>query len=136
MDRHSKIELLQRYYEALNAKDFVALSQIFDPEIEWQEPSDEPEGGRWHGRDAVLKHLEEGLGAWTEGTCASEEFVEAGESIVSLEKIDVRIKGREDWVRGRIAAVFVVRDGQMAQGRIFWDRGDAFRWAGLEPLSE
>lgn len=135
MERPSEIEPLQRYYEALNRKDFAALSQTFDPEIEWLEPSESPEGGRWHGRDAVLKHFEEGLGAWAEGTCVSEEFVEAGDRIVSLEKVDVRLKGREDWVRGRLAAVFVVRDGRIAQGRIFWERSDAFRWVGLEPPS-
>lgn len=136
MDRQPEIELLQRYYEALNAKDFAALSQIFDPEIEWMEPSESPEGGRWHGRDAVLKHLKEGLDTWAEGTCISEEFVEAGDRIVSLEKVNVRLKGRDDWVRGRLAAVFVVRDGRMAQTRIFWERTDAFRWVGLEAPSE
>ena len=135
MDRHPETEPLRRYYEALNAKDFAALSEAFDPEIEWQEPSESPEGERWHGRDAVRKHFEEGLGKWAEGTCVSEGFVEAGDRIVSLEKVDVRLEGREDWVRGRLAAVFVVRDGLIAQARIFWDRGDAFRWVGLEPPS-
>lgn len=132
MDRQPEMELLRRYYDALNAKDFEALSQAFDPEIEWQEPSESPEGGRWHGRDAVLKHLAEGLDSWSEGTCVSEEFLKAGDRIVSLEKVDVRLKGREDWIRGRLAAVFVVRDGRIAQARIFWDRSDALRWVGLE----
>lgn len=135
MDRHSEIELLHRYYEALNKKDFAALSQTFDPKIEWQEPSESPEDGRWHGREAVVKHFQEALGAWAEGTCVSEEFVVAEDRIVSLERVDVRLKEKEDWVRGRLAAVFAFRDGRIAQARIFWDRSDALRSVGLESPS-
>jgi ketosteroid isomerase-like protein len=136
MDHRAEIELLQRYYEALNRKDFDALSETFDPQIEWLEPSEEPEGGRWSGRDAVINHFEEGLGKWSEGTCVSERFVVAGDRIVSLEKVNVRLKGQEDWIKGQLAAVFVVRDGRIAQGRIFWERSDAFRWVGIEPPNE
>lgn len=136
MDCSTEIELLKRYYEALNQKDFAALSEAFDPEIEWSEPSESPEGGRWHGRDAVLNHLKQGLGAWSEGNCVSERFIAVGDRIVSLEKVNVRLKGREDWIEGRLAAVFVIRDGRITQTRIFWERSDAFRWVGIEPPNE
>ena len=132
----SEIELLQSYYEALNRKDFVALSQTFDPEIEWLEPSETPDGGRWSGRDAVVSHFEQGVGNWAEGTCVSERFIPAGDRIVSLEKVNVRLKGREDWNQGHLAAVFTVREGRIVQGRIFWERSDALRWVGLEPPIE
>ena len=133
VDHESEIELLRRYYQALNRKDFVALSQVFHPEIEWLEPSDSPGVGRWLGRDVVLRHIHEGLGTWEEGTCVSEEFLVAENYIVSLEKVDVRLKGREDRVRGRLAAVFVIREGLITQTRIFWNRSDALRLVGLEP---
>lgn len=132
MDRHSEIELLQRYYEALNQKDFAALSETFDPEIEWLEPSESPEGGRWQGREAVVSHFEEGVSKWAEGTCVSERLIAAGDRIVSFEKVNVRLKGQEDWISGQLAAVFVVRGGLIAQGRIFWERSDALTWVGLE----
>ncbi|MCC6574177.1 MAG: nuclear transport factor 2 family protein [Planctomycetes bacterium] len=121
---------LKEAYAALNRNDIPAFVRIFDPQIERVEPSDFPQGGTYHGLAAVSEHVSKGRGTWAEGSCEPERFIVAGDRIIALIQVRVRLKHETEWRRGRIADVFTFRNGKAIQFHTFADERQALRWAG------
>src|SRR5206468_3669956 len=101
-------------------------------EIERIEPADFPQGGAYHGLEAVTAHISKGRGTWAEGSCESKRFIVAGDRIIVLIDVRVRLKQETEWREGRIADAFTFRDGKAIQFRTFADERQALEWAGLK----
>ena len=43
----------------------------------------------------------------------------------------VKLASNNEWVGGRFADGFVVRDGKIIEYRTFWEREKALEWAGI-----
>jgi ketosteroid isomerase-like protein len=123
---------LKAFYAALNQNDIPAMVRVFDPQIERVEFIESPQGGTWHGLEAVTAHFTRARGTWAEGACEPEHFVVAGDRVVVLVHVRVRLKGETQWHQGRIADVFTFRNGKVIQFRSFADRRQALHWAGVE----
>lgn len=125
-------ETLREAYVALNRNDIPAFVTIFDPQIERIEPAESPGAGTYHGLAAVTAHLSKARGTWAEGSCEPERFVVAGDRLIVLVYVRVRLKHETDWREGRIADVYTFRNGKVIQCRTFADERQAFEWAGAE----
>jgi ketosteroid isomerase-like protein len=123
---------LREAYAAFNRNDFAAFGQIFDPQIEWIEPAHFPGGGTCRGRDVVLAHLAKARATWAEGSCTPQRIIVAGERIVQLVDVHVRLKHETEWRDGQVAEVYTFRDGKVIQVRIFGDSRQALEWAGVK----
>ncbi|NQE64947.1 nuclear transport factor 2 family protein [Caulobacter sp. RHG1] len=53
-ERSAQQTVLARSYEAVNAQDLAATRAVLHPDVSWP---DTLEGGRLHGRNAVVAHL-------------------------------------------------------------------------------
>ena len=125
------IQLLREAYAALNRNDIRPFVQLLDPRIEWIE-TDLPQGGIYRGLLAVEAHLLAARATWAEGSCEPQRFIAAGDRIVVLLHVQVRLNHETDWREGHIADVFTFRDGKAIEKRSFADGRRAMEWVGVE----
>jgi ketosteroid isomerase-like protein len=129
----AETQALREAYAALNRNDIPAFVQVFDPQIERIEPADFPQGGTYHGLAAVTAHLSKARGTWAEGSCEPQRFIVAGDRIIVLIDVRVRLKTETEWREGRIADVYTFRNGKAIEFRTFADERQALEWAGAQP---
>lgn len=127
----AETDALLEAYVALNRNDIDGFAKIFDPDIERVEPAGFPMAGTYRGIEAVKEHVRQGRGTWAEGACEPVRAVAAGDKVVLLCHIHVRLNGRADWVEGDIADVWTFRDGKAIGFRTFGDADEALAWAGV-----
>ena len=72
-------------------------------------------------------------GNWAKGACEPQRLIVAGERIVVLLHVRVRLAHETEWREGRIADVFTFRNGKAIQWRTFVDERQAHAWAGGTP---
>lgn len=125
-------EILEQFFAAINRNDMQAIVRDFDPQIVRIEPEGFSTAGTYRGISAVQEHVAKGRGTWAEGTCDPEKFLENGDKVVVYLHARVRLKDSTEWVGGRFADGFVVRDGKIVEYRTFWERAQALEWAGIE----
>jgi len=124
-----EIEAVKETYAAINRNDVPAALKALDPQIEWIEPPDFPTPGTYRGHAEVTGQISKGRGTWAEGACEPESFVVAGDKIVALLHVRVRLKDHTEWIDGRFADVHTFRNGKVVQVRTFGKRQDALEWA-------
>lgn len=129
---------LREAYAALNRGDIPGFVAVFDPQIERIEPADFPQGGTYHGLEAVKEHISKGRGTWAEGSCEPQRFIVASpggggsDRIIVFVHVRVRLKTETEWRDGRIADVFTFRNGKAVQFRTFAEEREALEWAGVK----
>ncbi len=128
----TNIEVVARFYAAINRNDMQAIADDFDREIVRIEPEGFPTAGTYRGITEVQAHVEKGRGTWAEGSCDPEGFFVNGDKVVVYLHAWVRLKGKTDWTGGRFADGFVLRQGKIIECRSFAERVDALDWAGIE----
>jgi uncharacterized protein len=131
-ETEARIEALRNTYAAINRNDIPAAVAILDPEIEWIEPSESPEGGTTRGLADVEALHSRSLANWAEGGCEPERFTVAGDKIIALVHVRVRLKDNADWLDGRLADVYTFRNGKVIQKRTFFEPQQAFDWVGVD----
>jgi uncharacterized protein len=129
---NNEIEVLKQFFAALNRNDMHGITTYFDPQIVRIEPEGFPTAGTYRGIAEVQEHLTKGRGTWAEGTCEPEKFLTKGDKVVVYLHVWVRLKDSLDWVDGRFADGFVVRNGKITHYLSFGERLDALKWAGIE----
>lgn len=127
-----EIEAIRKAYAALNANDIAGFVAPFDEGIERIEPPDFPMAGTYRGLAAVKEHVAAGRGTWAEGTCSPTQILAAGDKVIAICDIHVRLKNSTDFLDGRIADVFTFRDGKAIGYRTFGEVNVALAWAGIE----
>jgi ketosteroid isomerase-like protein len=125
-------QVLERFFAAINRFDMEAMVQDFDPQIVRIEPEGFPTAGTYRGIDAVQEHVRQGRGTWAEGSCDPEGFFVNGDKVVVYLHARVRLKDATEWIGGRFADAFVLREGRIVEYRTFWERSQALAWAGIE----
>ena len=128
-------QALREAYAALNRNDIPAFVQLLDPQIEWIE-TDLPQGGTYRGLSAVEAHLSHARATWAQGSCEPRRFIVAGDRIIVLLDVRVRLKHEADWREGHIADVFTFRCGKAIEKRSFADDRKAMEWAGVKASDE
>lgn len=131
-ETEARIDALRDIYAAINRHDIPAAIAIYDPQIEWIEPSDYPEGGTTHGIADVEALHRRALATWAEGACEPEQFIVAGDKVIVLAHVRVRLKDSADWIDGRLADVYTFRDGKVIQKRTFDEPQEALEWVGVD----
>ena len=127
------VELVRRAYEAWNAGNFDAASELLSPEMEWQMPPNLPESDTWRSKAEVQRGLEDFMESWKELRAEVQELIDAGERVVAL----VRFRGRSAVTGLEVqgvsvdAAVWTVRDGKLAKVEMYGGTEAALEAVGL-----
>lgn len=120
MGTAENVELVRRGYTAFNSGDMATLSDMFAEDAVWHVAGSGVLSGTKQGRDAILAYFGE-LGSRTQG-----QFQADVQDIVGGDKHTVAIQQTRATNNGKtldMATVitFVVRDGQIAEGREFFE---------------
>jgi ketosteroid isomerase-like protein len=102
----------------------ATLAELMADDIEWLHPGDpdeNPNGGTFKGRDAVLGWFG-GLGSSTEFTkFEPREFIAQNDKVVSLVDVEATARATGRTFADREAHVWTFRDGKLARFQIFLD---------------
>lgn len=118
---------------AFAARDFDALTQHMDPDVEWHGTVGGVEEGHvYRGREQVIAAFNDYFATWERIHVSSQEYIDPGGEDVVVFHHEVA-KGRESGlvVESDTASIQTVRDGKVVRVRTFMDREEARRAAGL-----
>lgn len=121
-------ELVKQLYSAVNCFDVEAYLSLFHSEALRHEFPGTPGGGTFRGREEFRANFEKGRSSWAEGTCTPERVTVLGDHVIVDAHVRVRLKDRTDWIDGRVADVFLVRDGKILEFHSFSDEVQAKSW--------
>jgi len=127
-----EIRALEQFFAAINRNDMQAITKHFDPQIVRIEPEGFPMAGTYRGITEVQEHVTKGRRTWAEGSCEPEKFLVNGDKVVVYLHARVRLKDSTDWIGGRFADGFMIRNGKIVQYLSFGERLDALTWPGIE----
>lgn len=131
----AQTRILEELYAAINRNDIPAALPYFDKEIERIEPEGFPAAKGIRGIAEFREHLVQARATWAEGNCQPEEFLYAGERMVALVHVRVKMKETMAWAEGRLADAFRFRNGKIVEMHTFIEKQKALDWAGI-PAAE
>ncbi|MBS1968882.1 MAG: nuclear transport factor 2 family protein [Bdellovibrionales bacterium] len=132
MPNKNEIEVVKKFYAALNQNDVPAALECLDPQIERVEFEGTPSAGRFRGLSEMSAHISQGRSTWAEGSCNPERFISEGDKVVVLVHVHVRLKNKTEWIDGRVADAFTLKNGKIIEFRSFMKAEEAFKWAGVK----
>lgn len=126
----AEIDAVREAYAALNRGDVPGFVRLFDANpLRIEEFGS---GGTYRGLAAVTRHVAEARATWAEGGCQPQRFRVAGDRVIVLVDVRVRLKNETQWREGRIADVYTFRNGKVIEFRTFGDERRAVEWAGVQ----
>lgn len=120
----SNVDILRSGYERFNRQDLQAVVELFDENIEWQEPDwlYGPSPGTLHGRDAVLREVFQTVPEyWDRFQVEPREYYSAGDTVVAEGRFRAVPKGGTEWVDIPFAHVWHFRNGKAVSHRNYID---------------
>lgn len=127
------VEIVRGMHKAWSSGDLAAALRAMHPDIEWREPPEQP-GSRsvYRGYAGVEESILNWVGTWNEFRYELLELIDAGEKVLSVGRQTGRGKGSGVEVTSDLFHLWTVRDGAAIEMRMFMDRAEAFRAAGLK----
>jgi ketosteroid isomerase-like protein len=124
------VDLVKKLHEALVARDWQRATDLVVPEVEFHGTVGGLEEGRLARGIDQYRHVDdEDLEAWDERRFEAEDFVDAGDCVVILQREYRRGKGSGVEVEAEIAILADLRDGRVARIQGYMDRGEAIEAA-------
>jgi ketosteroid isomerase-like protein len=130
---HENVEIVQRATEFLDRRDWHGMTDLFDPNVELH--------GTVGGleEDKILRGLTEIIQAfetendevWDEHRIEPQEFIDAGDRVVVLQREYQRGKGSGVELVIDTATIVDVRDGRIVRMQGYMNPADALEAAGL-----
>jgi ketosteroid isomerase-like protein len=122
-------DLVRRFYDAWNQYGPDVLDRYAAPEVELRDAPELPDSGRWRGRDAVRRRLEEVAehvgGGWVE---VHEVRAYGSRVLVRMRwKLDARVKGADV---GDVFHVVGIQGGRVTSIDVFLRESEALDAAG------
>jgi ketosteroid isomerase-like protein len=125
------IELIERFYDGINAGDLEPLVAAADPEFVYRTRDEFPGGGSF-GLEAALDRISGLLELFDEIRVEPLEFVEAGERTLVVLRQIARGRASGVIVDAPIAHVWLIQDGRCKELRVFSHRSQALEAIGLQ----
>ena len=109
----SNLEKIKAVYAAFAKGDITTVLEVMSADIEWTEAEGFPYGGTYHGPKAVLEGVLMRLGTeWHGFAAVPHEFVDGGDTIVSLGKYSGTFKATNKSFQAEFAHVWKFREGK------------------------
>lgn len=126
------VELVGRWIEAFNARDFDASTALITPDFEMTEAPALPGAHRLRGRAALETYFEGWLRQWSDWAWHADEIIDIPPHQVILDARLALLGLRSTaWVERRWAYVFTISDGLLSRQDGYDDRAAAFEAVGL-----
>ena len=127
------VEIVHDSWQAFAAGGLDALTEFWDPEIDWRAIEGAPDDvGEMHGPEAVRRYLQDWVDTFEGLTVVAEELLEVEDQrVVTVIRVSGRAKLSGIETELRLAVVNSVRDGKIVRGREYIDREQALEAEGL-----
>ena len=125
------VEVVRLMNAAFNRGDLHEAFGFYEPTAIWHSRSDEPDTGDYHGLQAIREMARMWQGMFAEFEFELEEYVDAGDLVVTSGWLCGR--GRESGAEVRVRYAWVVRmhDRKLAELWEYRDRSEALEAVGL-----
>ena len=130
---HENLEVVRDSWSAFVDGGLDALSEFWDPEIDWRAIEGAPDDvGEMRGREAVRRYLQEWVDMFQGLTVVADELLElADHRVLAVIRVSGRAKLSGIETEIRLAVVYSLRDGKIVRGREYIDRERALEAVGL-----
>ena len=128
------VEIVRRHYAALAARDWVAVAEIWHPDIELETLESDPEAGNYRGLDEITRYLDTWSQPYSEYRVEDHEIIEAGDRVVAVERVAARgLQGSDadTWLEQWLFVLISLKDGKIWRWKEYPTRADALQAAGL-----
>jgi len=128
-----KVELAKRAVDAYNRRDVdTFFAELATPDFEWFPALTRAfEGGGYRGREAVERFQADTRENWEELQTLVVEIRDLGDRVLVLGRLQRRGKGSGAPVDAQMASVYDFRGGKICRVRVYLDRAEGLRAAGL-----
>ncbi len=127
------LDELKRGYAAIARQDWDTVQALYDPEIEWIDPPEVPDGGVHVGLEAVRRSWENYLEALEDWALEPEEILLGDDEIFVRSRVTGRARIGGIPLDLDLFQVWTARDGRLIRHRGFLNRAQALAAAGIEP---
>jgi ketosteroid isomerase-like protein len=126
-----RVEVVRRLFAYWERGDWPASAELFDPDFETVFGTESfPDPGHYRGARRTLDAWSGWLEAWDELRVELQDVIEAGERVVTLQRLRGRGKGSGADVDREVGCIFDFDRGKIVR-MIFCDRHQALEAAGL-----
>jgi hypothetical protein len=125
------VEVVRELYEAFNEGALDSVLEAANPDLEFDASDRPPDEGVMRDREAYRRFLERTFETWAQFRVQVDELVDAGDAVVALGRTAGVGKASRAAVEERMAHVIWFRDGRPYRLKVFVDRDEALRAAGL-----
>ena len=125
---------MRRVYEAMARGDFWSAREVLDPQIAWSwspSMSGLTGVGTYHGIEGVEAATRDAFKAWEMFRQEAEEFIEEGDDVVILVRMQGRPRGSNQEIETTGGHVWTFRGGKVIRFRAFDTPTEALEAAGL-----
>jgi ketosteroid isomerase-like protein len=129
-----KLAIVRREYRALAARDWVAVAEVWHPEVELEADESAPGAGVYPGLEEITQFFDTWAEPYREYRVEADEILEAGDQVVVAERFAGRgLRGSESeaWLEGRLFRVITFREGRIWRVKEYPSRAEALEVAGL-----
>jgi ketosteroid isomerase-like protein len=123
------VELVRNGVEAWMAGDVAAVFALWDEEIEWIAPPEDPDQPVVVGNTAAAEAMAHWLSTWEAYQYELGELIDAGEDVIQAGRQVMAARGAE--VSSEIFFVWTIREGRAVRLRMFYKRAQALEAAGM-----
>jgi ketosteroid isomerase-like protein len=127
-------ELIRNAYEVWNIRDYDAIWELLDPEIEIDASSHALNPYVRHGHEGFRQMVEEVADAWDQWRLEPEEFIERGDRLVVAARVRARGRGSGVELDQVVYNVWMLRHGKVTRLAFYADRDQALRDSAKEQV--
>jgi uncharacterized protein len=125
------VEVVRELYEAFNEGALDSVLEAANPDLEFDASERLPDEGVMRDREAYRRFLERTFETWGQFRVEVDELLDAGDAVVALGRTAGVGQVSRATVEERTAHVIWLRDGRPYRLKVFVDRDEALRAAGL-----
>jgi ketosteroid isomerase-like protein len=131
MSKQEIDQLLRGFYESLNEGDVDEVLDHCDPAVEVYKDPNVAAVVPPKGRREVFRYLESWLETWDHYRPEPEEFIQSGDKVVAFVNLQARPRRARFEIEERVADIFTVKHGKIANLRFYMEREKALETASL-----
>ena len=125
------VEIVRRLYREFNAGALDSILEGANPDVEFDASERLPDEDVIRGRDAYRRFFERTFDTWERFAVEVDELLDAGDAVVALVRLSGVGRSSQVSVEESTAHVFWLKDDRPYRVKVFADRDDALRAAGL-----
>ena len=127
-----KVDVARRVVDAYNRRDVDGLfAELATPDFEWHPAARALDGGVYRGREGVERVAADTIENWEELENVAAEFRDLGDRVFVLGRLKGRGKSSGAPIDQSYAGIFDFRGDRIWRYRVYFDRAEGLRAAGL-----